>query len=147
MDCVSLHQRGINNVVASLGTALTESQGRLLRRYGEKVIIGYDADGAGQSATMRGLDILNNLGCDLRILQLEGAKDPDEFVIKYGTGRFNMLVDNAISLVEFKIKMLKQNMTLNGTNDKIKFLKEIAKIFSDLDNKMEQEIYIEKVAN
>ena len=146
MDCVSLHQRGITNAVASLGTALTEAQGRLLRRYGQKVIIGYDSDGAGQSATMRGLDILNNLGCDLRILQLEGAKDPDEFVIKYGTGRFNLLVQNAISLVEFKVKNLKQNMSLDATNDKIKFLKEIAKILSDLENKVEQEVYIDKIS-
>jgi len=84
MDAVSLHQRGIDNVVASLGTALTEAQGRLLKRYKSKIIIGYDADSAGQNATMRGLEILQNLGYDIRILQLEGAKDPDEFVNKYG---------------------------------------------------------------
>lgn len=146
MDCVSLHQRGINNAVASLGTALTEAQGRLLRKYGQKVIIGYDEDGAGQNATMRGLDILNNLGCDLRILQWEGAKDPDEYIIKYGSGRFKMLVDNAISLVEFKVKTLKQNMSLDSTNDKIKFLKEIAKILTNVNNQMEQEIYIDKIS-
>lgn len=146
MDCVSLHQRGITNAVASLGTALTEAQGRLLRRYGQKIIIGYDSDGAGQTATMRGLDILNNLGCDLRILQMEDAKDPDEYVIKYGSGRFNLLVENAISLVEFKIKNLRQSMNIEATNDKIKFLNEIAKILSEIDNKMEQEVYIEKIA-
>ena len=147
MDCVSLHQRGINNAVASLGTALTEAQGRLLRRYGEKIIIGYDSDSAGQNATMRGLEILNNLGCDIRILQMDGAKDPDEYVIKYGSGRFNLLVDKAISLVEFKIKTLKNNMNLENINDKIKFLLEIAKIISNIDNKMEQEIYIDKISN
>ena len=74
MDAISLHQRGITNAVASLGTALTESQGRLLRKSSEQVIIGYDADGAGQAATVRGLEILQNLGCDIRILQIEGAK-------------------------------------------------------------------------
>ena len=147
MDCISLHQRGINNAVASLGTALTEAQGRLLRRYGEKIIIGYDSDSAGQNATMRGLEILNNLGCDIRILQMEGAKDPDEYVIKYGSGRFKLLVDRAISLVEFKIKNLKKNMNLENTNDKIKFLVEIANIISKLDNKMEQEVYIDKISN
>ena len=146
MDCVSLHQRGINNAVASLGTALTEAQGRLLRRYGEKIIIGYDSDSAGQNATMRGLEILNNLGCDIRILQMDGAKDPDEYVIKYGSGRFNLLVDKAISLVEFKIKTLKNNMNLENISDKIKFLLEIAKIISNIDNKMEQEIYIDKIS-
>ncbi len=146
MDAISLHQRGINNVVASLGTALTEEQGRLLRKYSEQVIISYDSDGAGQDATMRGLEILKNLGCDVRILQMEGAKDPDEYVIKYGTGRFNLLVENAISLTEFKVKMLKQKYDLNNTNDKIKFLKEIAKLLVSVDNNIEKEIYIDKIS-
>ena len=114
MDAVSLHQRGINNAVASLGTALTEAQGRLLRRSCEKVIIGYDADGAGQAATLRGLEILQNLGCDIRILQIEGAKDPDEFVVKYGPDKFQRYVNNAISLVEFKVKMLKKDLNLDS---------------------------------
>ena len=146
MDAVSLHQRGINNAVASLGTALTEAQGRLLRRNCEKVIIGYDADGAGQVATLRGLDILNNLGCDIRILQIEGAKDPDEFVVKYGVEKFLKYVDNAISLVEFKVKMLKKDLNLEIVNDKIKFLNEIAKILSKVSNNMEREIYVEKIS-
>ena len=146
MDAVSLHQRGINNAVASLGTALTEAQGRLLRRSCEKVIIGYDADGAGQAATLRGLEILNNLGCDIRILQIEGAKDPDEFVVKYGVDRFLNYVDKAISLVEFKVKMLKKELNLDIVNDKIKFLNEVAKILSKVNNSMEREIYVEKIA-
>ena len=147
MDAISLYQRGINNVVASLGTALTEAQGRLLRKYASEIIIGYDSDGAGQVATMRGLEILKNLGYDIRILQLEGAKDPDEFVIKYGTGRFNMYVDQAISLVEFKVKMLKKDLNLEVSNDKIKFLNEIANILSKVDNEIEREIYIEKISS
>lgn len=147
MDTVSLHQRGINNVVASCGTALTEAQGRLLRKYAEKVIISYDSDSAGQAATLRGLEILNNLGCDIRILQMEGAKDPDEYVIKYGNGRFNDLVENAISLVEFKIKVLKKGLNIENTNDKIKFMNEIAKILGGVDNKIEQEIYIDKISS
>ena len=147
MDTVSLHQRGIDNVVASCGTALTEAQGRLLRKYAEKVIISYDSDTAGQAATFRGLEILNNLGCDIRILQMEGAKDPDEYVIKYGNGRFNDLVENAISLVEFKIKVLKKCLNIENTNDKIKFMNEIAKILGGVDNKIEQEIYIDKISS
>ncbi len=147
MDTVSLHQRGIDNVVASCGTALTEAQGRLLRKYAEKVIISYDSDTAGQAATFRGLEILNNLGCDIRILQMEGAKDPDEYVIKYGNGRFNDLVENAISLVEFKIKVLKKGLNIENTNDKIKFMNEIAKILGGVDNKIEQEIYIDKISS
>ncbi len=146
MDVISLHQRGIENVVASCGTALTEAQGRLLRKYAEKIIISYDSDGAGQAATLRGLEILTNLGCDIRILQMEGAKDPDEYVIKYGNGRFNNLIDKAISLVEFKVKVLKKELDLDNVNDKIKFLNEIAKLLSSVDNRMEQEVYIDKIS-
>ena len=146
MDAVSLHQRGIHNAVASLGTALTEAQGRLLRRSCEKVIIGYDADGAGQAATLRGLEILQNLGCDIRILQIEGAKDPDEYVLKYGPERFQRCVDNSISLVEFKVKVLLKELNIENTNDKIKFLNEIAKILSKITNQIEREIYVDKIA-
>ena len=128
------------------GTALTEGQARLLRKYTEKVIISYDSDGAGQAATMRGLEILTKVGCDVRILQMEGAKDPDEYVIKYGNGRFNLLVDNAISLVEFKVKVLKKSLDLENVSDKIKFLKETAKILTTVDSKIEQELYVDKIA-
>lgn len=147
MDAISLYQRGFDNVVASLGTALTEEQGRLLRRYSEQVILSYDSDGAGQEAIMRGLTILEEQGCDARVLQMDGAKDPDEYVIKYGSGRFKLLVENAISLVEFKIKMLKNKYNLENSNDKIRFLKEITRILSEVDNKIEREIYIDKISS
>lgn len=147
MDAISLYQRGITNVVASLGTALTEAQGRLLRRYSERVTIGYDSDGAGQAATLRGLEILQNIGCDVRILQISGAKDPDEYVIKYGPERFLKCVEQAISLVEFKVKMLKQSLSLDNINDKIKFLNQVAKILSNVTNSIERELYVEKIAN
>ena len=146
MDAISLYQRGITNVVASLGTALTENQGRLLRKNSEQIIIGYDADGAGQAATLRGLEILQNMGCDIRVLQIYGAKDPDEFIIKYGSERFQKCVDSAISLVEFKVKILKQDLNLENVNDKIKFLNEVAKILAKVDNNMEKEIYIDKIS-
>ena len=147
MDAISLYQRGFNNVVASLGTALTEEQGRLLRKYCEQVIVSYDSDSAGQEAIMRGLGILEAQGCDARVLQMEGAKDPAEYVIKYGSGRFNMLVDSAISLVEFRIKMLKNKYNLENANDKIRFLKEITQILSSVENKIEREIYIDHIAD
>ena len=146
MDAISLYQRGITNVVASLGTALTEAQGRLLRKYAGQVIISYDSDAAGQAATMRGLEILKNLGCDVRILQMEGAKDPDEYVIKYGSGGFNLLIEKAISLVEFRIKVLKNKFNLENTNDKIKFLQEIAKILVSIDSQIELEIQIDNIS-
>ena len=148
MDAISLWQRGITNVVASLGTALTEAQGRLLRRYANKIIIGYDSDGAGQAATMRGLEILQNLGYDVRILQLDdpNVKDPDEYVVKNGSGRFNLCADKAISLVEFKVKMLKQSIPTDTASDKIKFLNEVSKILSKVDNNIEKEVYIDRIS-
>ena len=146
MDAISLYQRGFDNVVASLGTALTEEQGRLLRKYCEQVILSYDSDGAGQEAIMRGLSILENQGCDARVLQMDGAKDPVEYVIKYGSGRFKLLIDNAISLVDFKIKMIKNKYNIENSSDKIRFLKEITKILSEVENKIEREIYIEKIS-
>ena len=146
MDVISLHQRGITNVVGALGTALTEQQGWLLRKTTEQVILGFDADGAGQTAIERSMEILQKMGCDMRVLQIEGAKDPDEFIVKYGEGRFKLAIDNAISLVEFKVKKLKKEINLENTGDKIKFLNEIAKILSKVENTMEREIYIEKIA-
>ena len=146
MDAISLYQNGITNVVASLGTALTQNQGWLLRKNAEQVILGYDADGAGQTALLRGIDILKNMGIDIRVLQITGAKDPDEFVVKYGPDKFRKCMDEAISVVEYKIKVLKQKFNLNNTADKVKFLNEIAKVLADEDNTIEREVYIDKIA-
>ena len=145
MDAISLHQRGVKNVVASLGTAMTEHQGRLLKDF-EKVIIGYDADSAGQGATARSLEILQTLGYDIRILEISGAKDPDEYVLKYGSGQMKKQMENAISLVEFKVKKLKETVNLENVSDKIKFLNEVSKILLKVENDIEKEIYITKFA-
>ena len=146
MDAISLHQRGITSVVASLGTALTTSQGWLLRKNCEQVILGFDSDGAGQTAILRAMEVMQNMGCDMRVLQMTGAKDPDEYVLKYGAVRFQKLLDDAISLIEFKIKVLQKDLNLENASDKIKFLNEIAKLISKIENTMEREIYIEKIA-
>lgn len=146
MDAISLHQRGVTNVVASLGTALTEEQGKLVRKYSDRVVLSYDSDGAGQNAILKGLEVLSNLGMEGQVLQMEGAKDPDEFIIKYGSGRFQLLVDNAISLIEFKTKMAKAKYNLEIASEKIKFLKEVSKLISTIDSKIEREIYIDKIA-
>ena len=146
MDVISLHQRGISNVVAPLGTALTEQQGWLLRKNTEKIILGFDSDGAGQEAIERSAKILQRMGFDLRVLQMEGAKDPDEYILKYGVVRFQNVMNNAISLLEFKVKTLKKNLNLENANDKIKFLNEIAKLISQIDSSIEREVYIEQIS-
>jgi len=118
----------------------------LLRKYSNQVIFAYDSDGPGQTAIKRGIEVLEKQNCDARVLQMEGAKDPDEYIIKYGSGRFNLLVDNAISLVEFKIKTIKEDYNLENAKDKIAFLKKITTILSSVENTIEREIYIDKVS-
>ena len=146
MDVISLHQRGITNVVASLGTALTEQQGWLLRKNTEQIILSFDSDEAGLNAKVRALKVLENMGCDIRILELEGAKDPDEYIIKFGNIRFKNVVEKALSVVEFNVKLLQKDLDLENVNDKIKFLNEISKLIAKIDNNIEREIYIEKIS-
>ena len=109
MDLISLHQYGITNVVASLGTALTINQARLLKRYADKVIISYDADMAGQMATLRGLEILRTAGFDVRVLSIPQGKDPDEYVRSNGRDAFLKLVNSAEPLIDYRIKKASEN--------------------------------------
>ena len=146
MDVISLHQYGIINTVASLGTALTENQGRLLKKYAEEIVISYDADSAGQAAAMRGLDLLNNVGCNVKVLLIPNGKDPDDFVKQNGSDEFKKLVEKALSLVEYKIKALKKDIDTNTTDGKISFLNKAADLLSKIDNNMEREMYIKKMS-
>lgn len=118
----------------------------LLRKYSNQIIFAYDSDGAGQTAIKRGIEVLEKQNCDARVLQMEGAKDPDEYIIKYGSGRFKLLIDNAISLVEFKIKTIKDDYNLENAKDKIAFLKKITAILAKVENTIEREIYIDKIS-
>ena len=149
MDAIALQKSGVTNAVASLGTALTENQARLIKKYTDNVIIGYDQDGAGQEATLRGLDILvaKNLNVKVLVLDKKDVKDPDEYINKYGVERFRNCVKNAISLVEFKISKLEKDLDVNNVDTKIKFLTGVADILAKIDNNIEREIYIEKVSN
>lgn len=146
MDAISLHQYGIQNAVASLGTALTEGQGRMLKKYAEEIIISYDADTAGQAATMRGLDLLNELGCSVKVLQVPDGKDPDEFIRKHGPDEFRRLIDNSISLVEYKIKVLKNQIDTSNTDGKINFLNRSTAVLAKIDNRVEREMHVKKLA-
>ncbi len=146
MDVISLHKAGIPNAVASLGTALTESQGRLMRKYVPEIILGYDADGAGQNAILRGLDILTSLGCNVKVLKIHDAKDPDEFVNKFGAEKMQKLMDKSITLVEFKLDNLKKNIDISNTDGKIAYLNSAAEVLAKISNSMERELYINKLA-
>ncbi|GAA0181948.1 DNA primase [Clostridium sediminicola] len=145
MDCISLHQFGIENVVASLGTALTEKQSKLLRRYFDRVIIAYDADIAGQNATMRGLEILRNEGFDLRVLTVPEGKDPDEFIRNNGTEAFKQLIKDSLPLVEYRIKKAGEEVDFKDNRNLVKYVSKISEIIHDL-NPVEKDVYIKKVS-
>jgi DNA primase len=145
MDVISLHQFGINNAVASLGTSLTELQARLLKRYSEEVIIAYDADTAGQSATLRGMEILNNMKCQVRILRVPSSKDPDEFIRERGRQEFVNLIKSAKKLTDYKLSLLYKDADLDSTDGKIDFLNKAADVLAKVDNLVEREMYIKKI--
>ena len=145
MDLITLHQYGITNVVASLGTALTENQARLLRRYADKVIISYDADVAGQTATMRGLEILKNAGFDVRVLSIPQGKDPDEYVRSNGKEAFIKLINDAEGLVDYRIKKAGENINFKDSNDLIRYGKKVTEILAKV-NPIEKDIYIKKIS-
>lgn len=145
MDLIALHQYGITNTVASLGTALTVNQARLLKRYVNKVIISYDADVAGQTATLRGLEILRNAGFDVKVLTVPQGKDPDEFVRNNGREAFLRLAKEALPLIEYKIKRAAQGINLKNGNELITYGEKFAEILAEL-NPIEKDVYIKKIS-
>lgn len=147
MDTVALHKSGINNAVASLGTALTEGQAKLIKKYTDTVVIAYDQDGAGRAATLRAIDILYNVGLKVKVLMLDhdDVKDPDEYINKYGEGRFRECVKASLNHIEYKIKTLEKNLDLNNMDAKIEFLNKVANILSGVANNIERDMYIDEI--
>jgi len=145
MDLIALHQHGITNTVASLGTALTVNQARLLKRYVNKIIISYDADLAGQNATLRGLEILRSAGFDVKVLTVPQGKDPDEFVRNNGKEAFLSLAKEALPLIEYRIKRVAQGINFKDGNELIKYGEKFAEILADL-NPIEKDVYIKKIS-
>ncbi len=148
MDVVSLQKAGFKNVVASLGTALTIDQARLIKKYTDNVIIAYDQDGAGQEATLRGMDILVDRGLNVKVLKLDrdDIKDPDEYVNKMGKERLKHCLDNSITLVEFKVSQFEKDLDFKDTDSKIKFLNNVANILSKIENNITRDVYTDKIS-
>ncbi|MBM7833704.1 DNA primase [Clostridium sardiniense] len=145
MDLISLHQYGITNVVASLGTALTVNQARLLKRYADKVIISYDADVAGQTATLRGLEILKEAGFDVRVLQIPQGKDPDEFVRSNGREAFLKLVNKADSLIGYRLSKAKEGINFKDKSSLVEYGNRVTEILANL-NPVEKDIYVKSIS-
>ena len=146
MDVVSLYQAGVRNVCASLGTALTENQARLIKRFTRNVILSYDADEAGQNAAMRGLDILYAEDLRPKVLKVEGAKDPDEYVKKNGRTAFAQLTEKALPLGDFKMARLSSKYDLEDEQQRLDYLREIIAALQ-LMKPVEADLYIGKIAD
>jgi len=147
MDVIALHQAGFKNTVASLGTSLTKYHGQLLKKYCDEIIICFDGDTAGIKATMRSIEILIEAQCQFRIMILPDGKDPDDFIKLYGKDVFKEQIDNAISLIDYKILLAKSKYSSNSIEDKVKLAKRIAVIIRDIKSPIEKEAYIEKAAS
>ena len=146
IDVVSLHAAGFENAVASLGTALTDEQARVLSKYTKQVILAYDSDEAGQRAAHRAMGIFAKVGLDVRILQMQGAKDPDEYIKKFGAEKFRQLVKNSRTGFEFKLQSVLAKHDLNIPDEKIKAAAELCTIMSKVYSSAEREVYIHAVA-
>ena len=145
MDCISLHQYGITNAVASLGTALTVNQARLLKRYADKVIIAYDADFAGQNATMRGLEVLREAGFEVKVLRIPEGKDPDEFLRLNGREAFMKLISSSMPIISYRIKMAEEGINFKNDQSLIKYGEKVTSILAEL-NPIEKDVYIKKIS-
>lgn len=146
MDVITVHQAGITNCVATLGTAITDAQAKLMLRYGNEILICYDMDEAGTTAALRAIDIITAAGGKARVMRLSGAKDPDEYITKYGVSGFKKAIEKAVAATEFKISLVRQRYDINDTEGKINFVEEVAKILSGLNDIVEVEAYIKKTS-
>ena len=148
MDVIALNQAGFTNAVATLGTALTYEQAVLMKRYADEVIICYDADGAGQKATARAIDILRNAGLPIKILTVPSGKDPDEFIRskgENGPAAFKLLIENSGNDLEYRLMKLKENYNLNTTDGKVAFLNEAVKIVATIESPIERDVFASKL--
>lgn len=145
-DIIQAHKKGFENSIASLGTAFTEEQAKLIKRYAEKAYIAYDADTAGNMATLRGLDILSDTGIDVKVIQLAEGNDPDDLLRKEGAEIFSEYLAEALSLVDFKIEMIIKDKDLTEPGVRIKVLKSIIKLIAEIEDELKREIYLERAA-
>ncbi len=146
MDAIALHQYGFDCAVASLGTALTEDGAALLAKYTDQVVLIYDGDTAGQNATQRAIPILERAGLQVKVLQMRDAKDPDEFLKKFGADRFKLLLEESSNRVEYQLNAIARKYSLKDDDQKVKFLQESAELVSTLSSAVQREVYSGRVA-
>ena len=146
MDVIALHASGFENAVATLGTAITSEQARIFSRYTKKVVISYDSDAAGQKAADKAFNLLQEVGVDVKILKMENAKDPDEFIKKNGAAKFSALLNSSKSRFEFELDKVLAKYDINNINEKIKASKELCQIIARYPSVIERELYCRRVS-
>ena len=146
MDAISLHQYGFDCAVASLGTALTDDGAALLTRYTDQVVLIYDGDAAGQKATARAIPILEKAGLQVKVLQMRDAKDPDEYLKKFGADKFRLLLEGSANRVEYQINAIRSKYDLREDDQRVQFLQEAAELISSLQSSVQREVYGHRVA-
>lgn len=146
MDVISMHQAGVDTAVCACGTALTPDQVRLISEYADEVILCYDSDEAGQKATMRSLELFRNSPVKVGVLQIPGAKDPDEYIKKYGADRFKALLDGVGNALDFRMKRLRDKYDLSQDSQRLEYIKEAVEMLAERSNPTEQEVYAGRLA-
>ena len=146
MDVIALHQGGFPNAVATLGTAITPEQARIIANYAKEVVITYDSDGAGQAATQRALNHFAAVGLPCRILKIEGAKDPDEFIKKYGPDRFRMLIEKAGDALRFELDRCKEGLDPEADMDKTEYIRRAVAVLAGIENDIQREVYEKRLS-
>lgn len=146
MDVISMHQAGFDNAVASLGTALTPEQTRLISQYTHEVVLAYDSDAAGQKATQKAIELFNQCDVRPRVLKISGAKDPDEYVQKFGAERFAIMLDKAQGAVDYHLGRLAQKYDTQTPEGKIAYLDEFISLMATIPNRIERDVYVSRAA-
>ena len=146
IDVASLHQAGFDSAVASLGTSLTPEQARLLSRYTSEIVIAYDNDGAGQKASQRAIGILEKLEVRVRVLQMQGAKDPDEYIKTFGADAFRNLLEQSENHIDYRLGAVQRKYDLQVDEQRVAFVKEAAGVVAELPGSVEREVYAMRVA-
>ena len=146
IDVITLHQYGFDNAIASLGTSLTDEHATLLSRYTEQVVLTYDGDAAGQQAAKRAIPMLEKVGIRVKVLNMKDAKDPDEFLHKFGADRFKLLLEDSSDRVEYQLNAIRSKYDLKIDEQKIRFVHEAAELLSTLDSSVKREVYGGRVA-
>lgn len=146
MDVIAVNQAGFENVVATLGTAITPDQARLISHYAEEVVIAYDSDGAGQKATQKAINHFTDVGVRTKIIRMEGAKDPDEYIKKFGANRFRMLLDGSFDATDFMLDKCEDGLDLSTEIGRVELLKRTSKVLAGIESPLEREVYISRTS-